>query len=178
MSLKSATIDTSVIANSHKDQNTGTCATCGMVYFPIKYQNGSCIKCGDSTCDSCLSMAPNTDRIPTSVFHIPSPLCSKCLSAFNPEMKNYQEPIDKAETIIVYPQISKGKTGIDPNRPTLNVKSDGCDTYQHAEYQLKVSCAFLGYDMVVERSYSKQQKRGSSGGVEWIAVGKLGYKLT
>ena len=177
MSLKSAAIDATKIASPQSAQVTGTCSTCGMVYFPVKYKQGSCIKCGLPTCDSCLSAAPRTDRIPSSILQIPSPLCSRCLATINPDMKKYQEAIDRAETIMVYPQTSKGKTGIDPNRPTLNVKSDGCDTYQDAEYQLKVACAFLGYDLVVERSYSKQQMRGSSGRVDWIAIGRLGYKI-
>ena len=83
----------------------------------------------------------------------------------------------QAGNIVVFPQTSKAKTGIDPQRPMKSVTSDGCETYQDAEFQLKVACAFLGYDLVVERSYIKQQVRGSNFRSEWLATGKLGYKM-
>ncbi len=155
---------------------TSTCSSCGTTFSPSKPNKGVCAKCGCPTCDSCLSQAPRTESLPSSVLAIPSPLCSKCLPTINPDVTRYQQAIVRAGTIVSFPQTSKGKTGIDNSRPTLSITSDGCETYQDAEFQLKVACAFLGYDLVVERSYSKQQVRGSAGRSEWIAIGKLGYK--
>ena len=176
MPLPSVTSDAVDLSSPRSGGETGICSTCGMAFFPIKYKNGCCVKCGVPTCDSCLAKAPSTDRIPSSILLIPSPLCPKCISTISPDMKHYQEAIDCSETIVVYPQTSKAKTGIDIHRPTEVVHSDGCETYQDAELQLKVACVFLGYDMVIERNYSKQQLRGSYVRSEWIASGRLCYR--
>ena len=155
---------------------TDVCSSCSMAFFPIKYNNGVCAKCGCPTCDSCLSKAPVTDSISASILSIPSPLCPNCLTSFDTDIKRYQKAVERAGSIVVFPQTSKWKTGIDSSRSFINIHSDGCETYQDAEFQLKVACAFLEYDMVVERSYSKQQVRGSFVRSEWIAIGKLAYK--
>ena len=176
--MSQPTIMADAISSGHKavGGETGICSSCSMAFFPVKYNNGICAKCGCPTCDSCLSKAPDTDSIPASILSIPSPLCPNCLTSFDPYIKRYRQAIERAGSIVVFPQTSKGKTGIDSTRPIINIHSDGCATYQDAELQLKIACAFLEYDMVVERSYSKQQVRGSFVRSEWIAIGKLGYK--
>lgn len=155
---------------------TGNCSSCGTAFRPIKFNKGSCAKCAAATCDNCLVKVPSTEKIASSVLSIPSPLCPKCNPSFDNDLKRYQGAIERAEAIEVFPQTFKGKTGIDANRPTVSVASDWCGTQQTAEHQLKVACAFLGYEIIVDRSYTKQETGGSYVHSEWKAVGNLGYK--
>lgn len=154
----------------------GHCKSCEAALRAILFNSRECAECGAATCSSCIREGLKHEDVPSSLFNAKSPVCPVCLNKQQAALEKLDKAIKRAADIKVFPSTFKGRTSIDPQRPTERGESDWCRSQQAAELQLKVLCAARGFEVVAEREFLKEERaNGNYTHSMWKASGTLGH---
>lgn len=155
----------------------GECVSCKAEFRGITKWKHECPGCHEIFCSDCLKQTEGTPLIPASVLSRPAQmLCRSCEEKAKADLEKYTAAVLAASNIEVFPSTFKGKTGANLAERTLRLESDWKKSQLAAEEQLRVACSYLGFNLVVERIYEKQETEGSYVQSEWKAVGTLALK--
>jgi hypothetical protein len=143
------------------------CPSCrkGFGLFRWRHQ---CVECFTTRCDDCLRRPPTAEWLsfgewlPSADFAIWGKLCSGCYqSKVVPFVQKYEAAQAAAKNLQTWSLNYKGHIPR-KNEPEQAMVSDWWRERDSAEWQLKVTAAYLGYDLVVELQHEKRTSQEAS----------------
>jgi FYVE zinc finger len=153
-----------------------TCPACGKSFGIFRWRH-QCVECSTTRCTACLRSPPAEEWLSFRVFKDTGDLCGDCYqSKAVPFVQKYEAALTTAKNLQTWSVNYKGSI---PRRgePTEDIASNWWREKESAERQLKVTAAYLGYDLVAELRYEKrtEEEPGTGKGTfyftEWKATG-------
>jgi hypothetical protein len=158
-----------------------TCPDCKKRFGIFRWRHG-CVECFTTRCADCLRNPPGEEWLPFRVFK-DGGMCGNCYqSKAVPFIQKYDAALEKAKKLETWSSNYKGRIPR-KNEPSEEISSNWFRKKDSAEWQLKVTAAYLGYDLVAELQY--ESRTGSEPGTgkgthhytEWQANGRA-YMLS